>query len=186
RSMTALRCFCKVMAEQGKMQNDPSRGMRNMPVERCRITTEEEAGRVEQMLEEVPTTPRGCRDLAMLHLLAGSDLLVQELLRLNVQDVDTKNHQLRVPEHSEPLALPEKTWNALERYLKLRPAMDRREGGEEALFLNWSGGRLSRQGFWKVACEYSKRVGASINLQVLRAYSSHKRYSTLSPRKEKE
>ncbi len=186
RSMTALRCFCKVMAEQGIMQNDPSRGMRNMPVERCRMATEEEAARVEQMLAEVPKTPRACRDLAMLHLLAGTDLLVQELLQLNVQDVDAGYRQLHIPEHSEPLMLSEETWNALERYLKIRPAMDRREGGEEALFLNWSGGRLSRQGFWKVACEYSKRAGASINLQVLRAYSSQKKYSTLSTKKEKE
>ncbi len=185
RSMTAVRCFCKAMGELGQMDSDPSRGMRNMPVDHRRVNAAEETAWVEVMLSAEPATPRASRDLAMMHLLAGTDLLVQELLQLNVQDVDTEGRQLYVRDHAEPLTLPEKTWTALARYLAVRHALVRQDNHDDALFLNWVGGRLSRQGFWKVACQYSERVGGGpVNLQALRAYSSRRRYGCAVRSKE--
>jgi integrase/recombinase XerD len=178
RSMTAVRCFCKAMGQLGQMDSDPSRGMRNMPVEHHRVNAAEETVWVEEMLAAEPATPRASRDLAMMHLLAGTDLLVQELLQLNVQDVDTTHQQLHVKGHTEPLQLPAETWTALARYLSVRHTLVRQDNKDDALFLNWVGGRLSRQGFWKVACQYSERAGSGqVNLQALRAYSSRRRYA---------
>ena len=177
RSMTAIRCFCKAMGQLGQMENDPSRGMRNMPVDHRRENAAEETAWVEEMLSMEPATPRASRDLAMMHLLAGTDLLVQELLKLNVQDVDMDGRQLHVQGHAEPLSIPEEAWTALGRYLNVRHTLARENRKDDALFLNWTGGRLSRQGFWKVAGQYSQRAGGGpVNLQALRAYSSRRRY----------
>lgn len=184
RSMTAIRCYCRAMERLGQMEEDPSRGMRNMPVERHRRNLPEE-NRVEEMLAVQPGTPRESRDISMLRLLTGTDLLVQEMLRLNVQDVDVRQKALRVPGHSEPLVLSDEVWKALETYLSFRPAMERGDKGEQALFLNWSGGRLSRQGLWKVSCQYSEQIGgAPLNLQALRAFASCKKYRTLAAKPE--
>lgn len=178
RSMTAIRCFCKTMGRLGQMEEDPSRGMRNMPVDRRRAQMPQQ-DRIEEMLSVTPRSPRESRDIAMLRLITSTDLLVQEVLQLNVQDVDLEQKVLHIHGHSEPMKLDGEVWSAMACYLQNRPAMVR--GPEEALFLNWSGGRLSRQGLWKVACQYSEHAGGSaLNLQALRAFASNKKYGAFT------
>ena len=103
---------------------------------------------------------KGYRDKAMLELLYATGIRVTELIDLNITDVNisagiirchSRNRERFVPMYSAAI-------KALNDYITLvRPQMIAMPD-EQSLFVNVSGERMSRQGFWKIVKFYQKKA----------------------------
>ena len=103
---------------------------------------------------------KGFRDKAMLELLYATGIRVTELISLDVSDVNLASAVIRCRSKGKERYIPmyEAAVHALDDYLKLvRPQMIAEEN-EKALFVNVSGERMSRQGFWKIIKYYTKKA----------------------------
>ncbi|MEC0328061.1 site-specific tyrosine recombinase XerD [Paenibacillus macerans] len=128
------------------------------------LTVEE----TEKLLETPdPAAPLGLRDKAMLELLYATGIRVSELISLDVRHVDTALRFCRCrgdsgKERIIPFGSVTAEW--LERYLREgRPHLAQTED-EQALFPNRRGGRISRQGFWKVIKKYGQEAGINADI----------------------
>lgn len=110
---------------------------------------------IEQLLAAPDvSTPQGVRDKAMLELLYATGIKVSELISLNVDDVHTDMKFARCTGNSgKERVVPIGTIAAesVAAYTSLmRDKLLRDHQEEPAMFLNSLGGRLTRQGFWKI------------------------------------
>ena len=116
---------------------------------------------VELLLSQPQTVDaKGIRDKAMLELMYATGMRVSELISLNLSDVNfssgtihccSNNHERFIPMY--PYAL-----TVLQDYVeKTRPQM-LISSENEALFVNMSGERMSRQGFWKIVKSYQQKA----------------------------
>lgn len=105
--------------------------------------------------------PKGYRDKAMLELLYATGIRVTELIDLNLEDVNLDAAAIRCVGKGKERFIPlyPQAVDAIIDYLKLvRPQMIA-DPDEKALFVNVSGDRMSRQGFWKIIKYYQKKAG---------------------------
>ena len=161
RAVASLRSFYGYLLRRGWVRDDPAKGIvpgkvtRKLP----QILTSKE---VELFLEQPDRTdPKGIRDYAMLELLYATGIRVSELIALDVNSLNLTGGFLRcgAPGKERIIPLYATAVKALERYLKeVRPQLI--DGPqEEALFVNMNGGRMSRQGFWKIIKHYQEKAG---------------------------
>ncbi|TDB39934.1 MAG: tyrosine recombinase XerC [Actinobacteria bacterium] len=112
------------------------------------------------------TTPLGMRDRAILELLYAGGLRVSELTGLDLGDVDFSQGQVRVMgKGSKERIVPIHTIAAtrIAEYIRsARPKLDKH--GEEALFLNRLGTRLSSDGVRRLMKRYLKKTGSAMAL----------------------
>ena len=161
RTLASLRSFYVYMQRSGAVINNPTSNLEAPHVEKKmpQILTGSE---VERLLEQPSAVDnKGMRDKAMLELLYATGIRVSELISLDLSDVNVAMSFIRCrggkKERIIPMGVTAK--DALAVYLKeARPYMIKEEN-EEALFVNMSGQRLSRQGFWKLIKYYRNEAG---------------------------
>ena len=105
--------------------------------------------------------PKGYRDKAMLELLYATGIRVTELIDLNISDVNLVAGVIRCASRNRERFIPmyPTAVKALSDYITLvRPQMILMPD-EQSLFVNVSGERMSRQGFWKIVKHYQKKAG---------------------------
>ena len=116
---------------------------------------------VELLLEQPECVDaKGYRDRAMLELLYATGMRVTELIDLNLTDVNIDAGVIRCESRGKERYIPmyPAAIKALSEYIELvRPQMLALPD-EEALFVNVSGERMSRQGFWKIIKYYQKKA----------------------------
>ena len=99
---------------------------------------------------------KGCRDKAMLEIMYATGIRVSELIDLNLDDVNIEMGVIRcnTAKKSRMIPLYPAAKRALSAYLRdVRGALVA-DPDETALFVNISGVRMSRQGFWKILKHY--------------------------------
>ena len=104
---------------------------------------------------------KGYRDKAMLELLYATGIRVSELISLNIDDVNLGANVIRCMGRGKERIIPmyPKAVKALSEYISIiRPQMVSTPS-EQSLFVNVSGERMSRQGFWKIIKYYQKKAG---------------------------
>ena len=104
---------------------------------------------------------KGCRDKAMLEVLYATGIRVSELIGLDVNDVNLSAGFIRCRSKGKERIVPlySAAVKALEDYVRdIRPRLIADED-EPALFVNMSGERMSRQGFWKIIKHYQEKAG---------------------------
>jgi len=172
RALVAVRSFHRFCVDEGLVDTDPSEevGAPRVPQGIPKALTEPE---VEALLGAVPGDgPRALRDRAILETLYAAGLRISELVGLDRQDVDLDGGLLRVlgkgsKERIVPIGRTARA--VLDVYLTSgRPQLERprvrtRADGE-AVFLNARGGRLTRQGCWKIVRDAGERVGLASRL----------------------
>jgi integrase/recombinase XerD len=108
------------------------------------------------------------RDRAILEVLYGCGLRVSELVGLSLSDLSLNEGVLRAfGKGSKERVVPvgRMARRALEQWLAppgraaMAPSRWARRGDAEAIFLNARGGRLSRQGAWRIVHGYGTKVG---------------------------
>ena len=161
RSQASLKSFYSWMMEIGQIGENPARGLSQTKVERKlpHILTSRE---VELFLEQPdPTDAKGCRDKAMLELLYATGIRVSELIGLNLDNINLSAGFIRCANRGKERIIPlyQAAVRALQNYLdRVRPQMVEHPD-EKALFVNMSGERMSRQGFWKIIKHYQEKAG---------------------------
>ncbi|GMU64081.1 MAG: tyrosine recombinase XerC [Acidobacteriota bacterium] len=148
RALSALRAFFRWACRVGEAKSNPAERVR-APKREKRITPHLRPGEVETLLEApVGDEPLARRDRALLELLYASGLRVAELVSLDWEDLDLGARVLRVVgkggkermvPFGQPAAVALAAWR--ERWEEVASAT--RSGGEQPVFLNSRGGRLT-------------------------------------------
>lgn len=160
RIVVAVRGFHRFLAREGLVAEDPSASVGTPRADRA-LPKALSVEQVDRLLA-APTgdEPRALRDRAMLELLYGAGLRITELITLDVDDLDESERLVRVHGKGDKHRLVpygEVAGRALDRWLVAgRPTL---AAGAPALFVNARGGRLSRQGVWKIVRHHADRVG---------------------------
>ena len=166
RSLASVRSFYVFLMENGKVDSDPTSSLATPHVEKKppMVLSSKE---VDLLLSQPRLTDnKGIRDKAMLEVLYATGIRVSELIGLNVRDVNTDIGFIRCHNNRSERVIPlgGKAVESLKLYLdRVRSEMILSED-EEALFVNCNGGRISRQGFWKIIKQY--RDSAGIELEI--------------------
>ena len=117
---------------------------------------------VELLLEQPECIDaKGYRDRAMLELLYATGIRVSELISLDITDLSLAAGIITCHgrEHDRAIPLYPAAIKALNEYVEfIRPQMIAKPD-EMALFVNVSGERMSRQGFWKLIKSYQLKAG---------------------------
>ena len=113
-------------------------------------------------IEENPkvTEMKGCRDKAMLEVLYATGIRVSELIGLNIDDVSLPGSFIRCESGEKTRIIPiyPEALQSLHEYIdSVRPKMIA-VPTEHSLFVNVSGERMSRQGFWKIIKYYQEKA----------------------------
>ena len=104
---------------------------------------------------------KGYRDRAMLELLYATGMRVTEMISLNINHVNTELGFVRVVSDAKERMVPlyPAAVRALEEYLMHARSILISDPSESALFVNLSGERMTRQGFWKIVKHYQEAAG---------------------------
>ena len=156
RTLASLKNFYAYVVSSGFLERTPvteikiDRGEKKMP----QILT----GREIELLLAQPACvdAKGYRDKAMLEVMYATGIRVTELIDLDVDDVNLEQRiiKCRGAKKTRVIPLYPAAFKALSVYLReirsgMVASMD-----ETALFVNISGVRMSRQGFWKILKHY--------------------------------
>jgi integrase/recombinase XerD len=163
RKLAAARSFFKFLLAENIIKADPTENLESLSIGRT-LPKPISISQVRALLEQPAkqNTPDAKRDHAMLQLLYASGMRVSELMSLNVEDVNTRDGDVRAfgKGHKERIIpIHQAASAAVEEYVKTaRPRFLRRKD-EKALFVNRRGDRLTRQGFWQILKQYAKAAG---------------------------
>ncbi len=163
RNLASIRSFYQYMAKNKLIDQDPTTELESPKVEKKlpQILSPEE---VELLLEQPQCVDmKGYRDKAMLELLYATGIRVSELIQLDIQDLNIEMAYIRCNKGSRERVIPigSIAISALKEYFsKSRPMLIQRVD-ERALFVNVNGGRLTRQGFWKIIKQYKNQAQIS-------------------------
>lgn len=166
RFLASVKSFYSYMVAAGELKKNPAQGVAAAKVERKypEILTAKE---VELFLEQPECVDaKGFRDHAMLELLYATGIRVSELIALDVDDLNLSAGMLRCASKGKERVIPlyQTAVRALSEYLhRVRPQLVE-SPSETALFVNMSGDRMSRQGFWKLIKYYQEKAGIEKNI----------------------
>ncbi|ULO09188.1 site-specific tyrosine recombinase XerD [Paenibacillus sp. 19GGS1-52] len=162
RNTVSLRAFFHYLLKERIIGQDPTLDMESIKPDKKppMILTVLE---IEQLLAAPDeTTSHGMRDKAMLELLYATGIRVSELISLNVDDVHTDMKYARCTGTSgkeRVVPIGAMAAQSVEVYtVGKRDMLLRKCKTEPALFLNSLGGRLTRQGFWKIIKKYAREA----------------------------
>ena len=156
RTLASLKNFYAYVVSSGFLERTPvteikiDRGEKKMP----QILT----GREIELLLAQPACvdAKGYRDKAMLEVMYATGIRVTELIDLDVDDVNLEQRIIKCRGSKKTRVIPlyPAAYKALSVYLReVRSGMVA-SLDESALFVNISGVRMSRQGFWKILKHY--------------------------------
>ena len=161
RSLASLKNFYSYLVSVGFLEKTPvvgeirvERGEKKMP----QILTGQE---VELLLSQPACVdPKGVRDKAMLEVMYATGIRVTELIDLNIEDVNLDLASIKIGSTRKSRVIPlyPAALRALTVYIRDFRAGMLADPFEKALFVNISGGRMSRQGFWKILKHYQSRA----------------------------
>ncbi len=154
KNLYAFLCLRQIVNSNPAAKLVSDKGVQKLP----QILSSRE---VELLLEQPECVDaKGYRDRAMLELLYATGMRVTELIDLNIGDVNLGAGVVRCESRGKERFVPmyPAAIKALGEYIELvRPQMLALPD-EEALFVNVSGERMSRQGFWKIIKYYQKKA----------------------------
>ena len=116
---------------------------------------------VELLLQQPKVTEmKGCRDKAMLEVLYATGIRVSELINLNIDDVSITGGFIRCESGGKTRIIPlyPEAVQALHTYIDDVRLKMLANPSEHSLFVNVSGERMSRQGFWKIIKFYQEKA----------------------------
>jgi len=162
RKLAAIRGFYKYLLREARVEENPlarvetARAWIRLPGALSREEMETLLG------QPAEATPAGIRDRAMLELLYATGLRVSELATLTLNRVNRQMGFLVTvgkgrKERIVPVGQSALGW--LGRYIEQARPVFLKKRTSNALFLNRSGERFTRQGLWKLIKKYARMAG---------------------------
>ena len=162
RTLASLKNFYAYLVSTGFLENSPvtmdihvDRGEKKLP----QVLSGKE---VELLLSQPDCVDaKGYRDKAMLEVMYATGIRVSELIALNVEDVNLELGMIKCSSTKKSRAIPlyPAALRALSVYLRDVRMVMVADPAEKALFVNMTGARMSRQGFWKILKHYQEKAG---------------------------
>lgn len=162
RSLASLKNFFSYAVASGFVEHSPvsddfhvERGQKKLP----QILSGKE---VELLLAQpVCADAKGIRDKAMLETMYATGMRVSELIALNLQDVNLELGIVTCGGNKKSRMIPvyPAALRALSDYIHEARSQLVLDEADKSLFVNISGTRMSRQGFWKILKFYQAKAG---------------------------
>ena len=178
RSLASLKSLYLFAVNEDEIDQNP---VHNIKLEKAEKKLPQIlSGKEVELLLEQPkcSDMKGYRDKAMLETLYATGMRVSEMIALNVSDVSLAGGFVRCTGNGKSRIIPiyPAAIRALTAYVTdIRPNMIA-EPDEQALFVNLNGGRISRQGFWKIIKHYQQtaQIDKEITPHTLRhSFAAH-------------
>jgi len=163
RSLASLKGFYAYLIGEGEMEGNP---VQNVSVQHTdkKLPQILSSREVDLLLSQpVISDLKGARDKAMLELLYATGIRVSELISLNLEDLSIPGEYIRCGSKDKMRVIPlyRNAVDALKHYLfSVRPQLIC-DPAEPSLFVNMSGERMTRQGFWKIIKYYQEKAHIS-------------------------
>lgn len=178
RSLSSLRGLFQYLLAVGLADTNPAKNVHNDKVVRkeLNVLTSKE---VDSLLSQPDVNDiKGIRDKAMLELLYATGIKVSELIGLDLKDLNLSVSCIHCGEGENERLIPlyPVAMKAVTTYLEKSRMILAASTDENALFVNLSGERLSRQGFWKILKSYvaSAKITKDITPHTLRhSFATH-------------
>ena len=161
RKLASLRSFFNYLMKRGLISENPTAGIKSPKIEHTELeflSIEE----IDKLLDTPDESLKGRRDKAILEVLYATGIKVSELIEANVDDVNFRMGFITCAQGSSrarivPLGRPARA--ALEDYVyDVRDKLIKDNKKEKALFVNYYGQRITRQGLWKMLKEYGSKA----------------------------
>ncbi len=182
RTLATVKSFHKFLVREGITEDHPA-GRVPLPKKPTRLPDVISVGDVERLLgQPFPDDPAGIRDRALLEVLYGCGVRVSELVGLDLTDLDLRDGIVRIRgkgDKDRVVPVGGVAASALEEYLEHgRPYLRSKKGSQRAdpsaVFVNFRGGRLTRQAVFGIVKRYGGRVGLDIHPHTLRhSFATH-------------
>ncbi len=178
RVMASVKAFFHYEFCRGYIPKDPAELLKAPKVEK-KAPTILSVEQVTSLLEQPNgNSPKERRDKAMLELLYATGIRVSELIGLKLEDMNLQVGFITCKDEHKERTVPfgKVTRQALERYLTEARGTLLKGRESPLLFVNCSGGPMSRQGFWKIIKYYGEKAGidADITPHTLRhSFAAH-------------
>lgn len=161
RMLASMKAFFRYEYRQKRIHRDPAEFLKAPKVEKKApsiLSVEQVASLLAQPGD---SSPKEIRDKAMLELLYATGIRVSELIGLKLEDVNLSIGFITCRDEHKERTVPfgKNAKRALEQYLSRARDMLLKDGESPWLFVNCSGGSMSRQGFWKLIKHYGETAG---------------------------
>lgn len=161
RAIASIKGFYAFLLNEGVVSSNPGSAL--VPDKTTQKLPQILTSREVELLLEQPECidAKGYRDRAMLELLYATGIRVSELISLDISDLSLAAGIITCHgrDHDRAIPLYPAAIKALNEYAEfIRPQMIATPD-EKALFVNVSGERMSRQGFWKLIKSYQVKAG---------------------------
>jgi len=164
RNLSSIRSFYNYLFQEKMIVENPASDLESPKIAKKlpRVLSLQEMDLLLDQPDQLHVT--GVRDKAMLEVIYATGIRVSELISLDTGDINLEAGFIRcLGKGSRERIIPLGSVAArnVDRYLaEGRPKLVRQKG-EEALFVNQHGKRLTRQGFWKILKQYARTAGIS-------------------------
>jgi len=162
RRLSALRQFFRFLQREEQVTANPVELLDSprLPQRLPQVLGEQEVAAL--LSAPDPGTPAGLRDQALLEVLYATGLRVSELVGLTLKQLDLRRGVVRpLGKGSKERVVPMVAVAVEKLQIYLDQARPRLLQGRESpyVFINHRGGKLSRQGFWKLLKQYALKAG---------------------------
>ena len=176
RCIASIRSFYQFVLKRKKIKVDPTANIQSPKIEK-RVPSVLTSKEVELLLDQPKDVDlKGTRDKAMLEFAYATGMRVTEIISLNIDDVNLEEGYVTCKTGNKQRTIPLGTMslNALKEYVDDARDVLIKNDDEKALFVNVNGGRLTRQGFWKIIKYYKEQahITKDITPHVLRHSSA--------------
>lgn len=162
RNIAAIKAFYQYLVKENYLESDPSQSLDTPKVEK-KLPKILSVHEVEELLKQPEIkSSGGLRDKAMLELLYATGIRVSELIALNISDINLDMGYVKCygkGSKNRIVPLGSIAVKAVHDYIIKGRMKVVRTYDEPALFINHHGGRLTRQGFWKIIKKYAQEAG---------------------------
>ena len=178
RCIASIRSFYQFILKRKKIKVDPTANIQSPKIEK-RVPNVLTSKEVELLLNQPKDVDlKGTRDKAMLEFAYATGMRVTEIISLNIDDVNLEEGYVTCKTGNKQRNIPLGTMslNALKEYIEEARNVLIKNEDEKALFVNINGGRLTRQGFWKIIKYYKEQahITKDITPHVLRhSFATH-------------
>ncbi len=178
RCIASIRSFFQFILKNKKIKVDPTANIQSPKIEKRtpNVLTSKE---VELLLKQPDTVDlKGVRDKAMLEFAYATGMRVTEIISLDIDDVNLEEAYVICKNGNKQRIIPlgSMSLKALKAYIEEARGVLIKSEDEKALFVNINGGRLTRQGFWKIIKYYKEQahITKDITPHVLRhSFATH-------------
>ncbi len=165
RKIASVRNFYNYLVIENVIRENPTQGIKTPKGEKKEIEylRYEE---IEKLLEISQEGLIGIRNKALLEIMYATGLKAKEIIEVGVKDINLKIGFLSCSgQHGKARVVPvgRLAREATEKYIKEAREKMAKEN-EEALFVNFHGERMTRQGLWKILKECGEKANIEIGL----------------------